>query len=101
MAGQEPDLRSRLNAETARIRWTELARHYARGAMITVDPGRDLIEVAEAVARDDTTRVQDWLEQDALRRTSEDEARRWSAGADPEFWCVVVAPWVLVQEICG
>src|SRR5690554_6148842 len=40
------DLRQHLNGETARIAWRELERHFARGAVVTVDPGLDLIDVA-------------------------------------------------------
>ena len=34
----------------------------------------------------------------ALRRASDDDARRWSA-QNTEFWAMVIAPWVIVQEI--
>lgn len=90
------DLRQRLNTETARIAWYELERHYARGAVVTVDPDLDLIDVAARMIEDETASVQGWLEEDRMRRTTTEEARHWHReGA--ELWCVVVAPWVLVQ----
>ena len=91
------ELRRRLNAETGRIAWPELARHFARGVVIRVDPGLDLVEVAAAMVRDDRTAVAGWAEAGAVARASDREAMAWSeAGA--EFWAVVAAPWVLVQE---
>lgn len=93
---EQTDLRTRLNAETARLPWRELERHFARGALVTVDPGLDLIEVAASMAEDNTARVQDWLGSNRIRRTLAEEASRWSA-EQSELWCVAVAPWVLVQ----
>lgn len=90
-------LRERLNAETGRIRWSELERHFARGATVTVAPTLDLVEVAACFVDDDTERVQSWLELGEVARTGDDEARLWAA-ADAELWAVVVHPWVLVQE---
>lgn len=91
-------LQAKLNAETARIHWHELERHFARGVLITVGRELDLIEVAAAMARDDKAAVQTWLTAGTLRRTGADEAEQW-ARRDTEFWSVVVAPWVLVQEL--
>ncbi|RLK50225.1 hypothetical protein DFR31_0115 [Alkalispirillum mobile] len=97
MASENPDPRSLLNTETARIGWSELERHFASGAMVTVAPDLDLVEVGARFIEDDKPAVQQWLDNDRIRRTTEDEARRWAA-SDAGLWCVVVAPWVLVQE---
>lgn len=91
-------LRTRLNLETAVIAWEEVARHFARGAVLTVNRDLDLIEAAAAVAEDDRQRVAAWLEADKLHRTTTTEAREWAEGR-AEVWSVVVAPWVLVQAI--
>ena len=96
------ELHEKLNLETARITWPELERPFARGAVVAVAPGLDLVEVAAAVARDDEPAVRSWTQTGAVVRASDDQARRWvAAGADARFWAVVVAPWVLVQEITG
>lgn len=93
---QSPDPRSLLNQETARIGWSELERHFASGAMITVSPELDLVEVGARFIEDDKEAVAAWLDDGRIRRTGEEEARQWSA-QDATLWCVVVAPWVLVQ----
>lgn len=91
------ELRQRLNTETAHIRWQELERHFAQGAVITVTAALDLIEVAARMAENDTVAIQGWLEDERVHRTTSDEALRWSQ-SERELWAVVVAPWVLVQE---
>lgn len=91
-------LLGKLNQETGRIHWGELERHYARGVVVKVDGGLDLVEVAASMAADDAQQIQDWLESELLQRASADDARRW-ADSNEQFWAVVVAPWVLVQEV--
>ncbi len=87
----------KLNLETGVISWQELAVHFARGVVIHVRDGTDLIEVAELVASDDASKMQSLLDNNLVARASDDDARDWVA-REPQFWCVVTAPWVLVQE---
>lgn len=87
-----------LNHETGRIAWEELARHFARGVVIRIDRGLDLVVVAQAILNDDAAQVGQWQSTGALGRASDDDARRWNA-ENSEFWAVVIAPWVIVQEI--
>lgn len=91
------NLHDKLNTETARVAWSELERHFARGATLTVGPSLDLIEVAQALARDDTEQVTRWLAAGDLEKTTAEQASEW-ARRDATLWCVVVAPWVLVSE---
>lgn len=90
------ELRARLNAETARIAFAELAPHFARGAVVHVDAGLDLVEVAACFAEDRRADVEDWLRSGAIGVATDAQAQAW-ADANAEFWAVVVAPWVLVQ----
>lgn len=93
-------LANNLNLETGTISWTELVRHFARGVVIHVMPAHDLIEVAVCLAEDNSSLLQEWIESGKLRRASDDDARDWTR-REPDFWCVVTAPWVLVQEKTG
>lgn len=95
---KEPDLRTLINGQTAKIGWDELQRHFARGVMICVDPELDLIEVAEKVVTDDKVAVEAWMKQGKIRNAEMDDAKRWQQ-AQTDFWAVASAPWVLVQEI--
>jgi hypothetical protein len=54
--------------------------------------------VASRFAQDDRIRVEQWLDQGNIRRASDADAQHWSR-TEPAFWAIVVAPWVLVQEI--
>ena len=93
----EPSLEQRLNQETAVIAWPELVRHFARGVVIHVSEHIDLIDAAVCLIEDNATLLQKWSEQGTVRRASDDDARDWTQ-REPEFWCVVTAPWVLIQE---
>ena len=86
-----------LNQQTATIEWHELVKHFARGVVIHVDADLDLIEVAQGMASDNVSAMQTWLDSGSVRRASDEDARDWTL-REPRFWCVVAAPWVVVQE---
>jgi len=98
MNNANPVLMSHLNLETGRLSWAEAERHFARGVVVKVAPALDLVEVAAAMAEDDKSKFTEWLETGQVARADSDDALRWHQG-HAEFWAVVVAPWVLVQEI--
>ena len=91
-------LRAKLNLETAQLQWSELERHFARGSVIKVAIGTDLIDAAQHVAENDAKTIQTWLDNGHIARAEMRDAEDWHA-RNAAFWAVVVAPWVLVQEI--
>jgi hypothetical protein len=97
MSETDEMLRVKLNAESGKLRWCELERHFARGVVIRVTPGLDLIDVALCMTKDDRDSVAAWMGSGRLGRVSPDEARGWHEN-DCLLWAVVVSPWVLVQE---
>lgn len=92
------ELTAHFNAQTAKLAWPELVRHFARGVVIKVSPGMDLVAVAVAMAQDRTEEIEAWTRASQIQRASDDDAREWHE-QESAFWAVVVAPWVLVQEI--
>jgi len=90
-------LRAKLNLETAQLQWAELERHFARGDVIKVAIGVDLIDAAVHVAENNAALVQAWLADGHIARAAMSDAEDWHA-RQSIFWVVVVAPWVLVQE---
>lgn len=94
------ELRVHLNAETARLAWHELERHFARGVVIKVETGLDLIEVAMSVISDDKPAVAEWMDQERIGHPTVEDAKDW-VERQPDFWAVVVAPWVLIQEVAA
>ena len=91
-------LRVRLNAETGKLIWQELEPHYARGVVVKIARNLDLVEVALNFAEDNKDAIERWLTSGEVERAMEQDAKRWGK-EDPLFWAVVVAPWVLVQEV--
>lgn len=98
MDAMRRELRAKLNRETSPLTWPELQRHFARGVVIVVEKNLDLIEVAATFAEDSQTQIAAWLAQSQLRRALDTDAQRWHR-TSVEVWAVVVAPWVLVQEV--
>ncbi len=91
------DLLSKLNRETSKIRWSELQRFYASGAVINVHNSLDLLQVACQFSEDNKSAVEGWLQQGSVARVDDALAQRWW-DQNAEVWAVVIAPWVLVQE---
>ena len=95
---QDQDLlRTKINAETAKMAWLELQRCFAAGKVMWVDSKLDLVDVALAMHQDDIDQVKNWSESQQLSVVSDDQAKDWVA-AESSRWTVVVKPWVLVQE---
>ena len=89
-------LRAEFHGQTARIDWHKLQVHYARGAVIEVAEGLDLVEVAVQLQLDNTPQFEAWIEKGQVVRVDDDRARDWFE-ENPEVWSVVAPPWVLVQ----
>ncbi len=90
-------LKAKINLETARLQWRELARYFAGGRVIHIDPALDLTAVAERMAADDAAYIQQLMESGQLTPVEDKTALVWEE-TNPSLWTVVVKPWVLVQE---
>ena len=97
MAQSREELVALLNAQTARLEWDELLRHFARGVVIKVAADLDLVAVAVAMVQDDKPCVEAWLQEGQIHNATDEDAQAWQA-SNSVFWAVVAAPWVLVQE---
>ena len=91
------ELKAKLNLETSRIHWHDLQVYYARGQVVRVSPGLDLLEVAAELAADNRAQFETWMARNQVGDVSSDLARAWYE-RNAELWAVVVAPWVLVQD---
>lgn len=91
-------IKEKLHAETARIHWTELQPHFARGSLLYVAPTLDLIEVAMQIVEDKAKQLEPDLLNQKIAFPSDNQAKNWFK-ANTEFWAVVVAPYVLIQQI--
>lgn len=97
LRAEEELLRAKVTLETAAIAWRELLPHFARGAVVVVAPGLDLVEVALSFSRDDAGRIRQWMGEGRVNKVSDAQAQAW-LDADAVVWSVVIMPWVLVQE---
>ena len=88
----------KLVLETSTAPWQELQRLFAAGKVIAVDPELDLIKVATALHDDDSNSFQAWISAEQVGPVSAEQALAWFE-AHATLWCVVVSPWVLVQEM--
>ena len=93
-----PTLRHTLNLDTGKLSWAELQRHFARGVVIVVARELDLIDVAETFAQNNAAQTQAWIASGRIAHASDTDAQRWQHHHSM-FWSLVIAPWVLVQEI--
>ncbi|HEY8608649.1 MAG TPA: DUF2288 domain-containing protein [Noviherbaspirillum sp.] len=90
-------LRAKINGETSRMKWSELQRFFASGAVIAVSPELDLVEVGFRVASDDKQAVAEWMADNRVAKVSDAQAETWLQ-TDATLWAVVIKPWILVQH---
>ena len=88
----------KLNQETGKINWLELQRHFAGGIVIVVDPDLDLVKIAEQISEDQGEIIKALLDAARISRATDEDAIKWNKH-NQDFWAIVIAPWVLVQEI--
>ena len=91
-------LKARLNAETAKIAWHELQKHYAAGNVLAVEQGADLIQVAITMHQDDRAQIETWLTGGVIAEVSDAQAQAWYS-SDSILWAIVLPPFVLVQPV--
>jgi hypothetical protein len=92
----DTELHDKINRETARIPWSELERHFAKGAVVYVSEDLDLVDVALRIAHDDKESVQRWMAEGKVHKVKDEQAQTWAV-SDSMMWASVVSPFVLVQ----
>ena len=95
-----PDLphSATLSMETAKIEWAELQRFFAAGNVYHLSSGQDLPLLAEKFKSDDAKHIEQLLDTGNLKLVSDTQARTW-LDQKSSVWAVVVAPYVLVQNL--
>ncbi len=86
-----------MDFQTARIKWHELQRFFAKGDVIQIDSKLDLVDMAHAFLKDDKILIQTLMKQNKICKMPDETAKQWFVD-NLEIWAVVVAPWVLVQK---
>jgi hypothetical protein len=78
--------------------WFSLRAHLERGGIIVVDPLLELTEVGTKVAADDVKSVERWVSSGLLGKPTLQQIATWDADQARPFLCLIVSPYVLVQE---
>lgn len=94
----EKERRALLNQETGKIAWPDLQTYFARGVLVKVAAELDLVTVADQFIVNDKETIEAWYDKQLIMLAADDCATQWSK-QQTVFWAIVVAPWVLVQEI--
>ena len=89
-----------LNQETAKIPWSELQKFFASGTTIAVDSSLDLVDAAAELSLDNKQLLQQWMDKQQVQAVSDVQAQQW-LDTEALLWAVVMAPYVLVQEVKG
>jgi len=91
------ELRKSLEAECDYLTWQDLEKHFARGAIRVISTEANLINNAIDIAENNTQKISTALENNSIYEPSSTQALHWQQH-NSNFLCVVVAPFVLIQE---
>ena len=78
--------------------WGCLRAHLERGGLIIVADDLDIVDVGVAVARDDAAAVSGWIDTQEVSRPTAEKIAAWDGTKDKLFYCLIVSPYVLIQE---
>jgi hypothetical protein len=92
-------LRVELEKSLGPAEWSLIRKQMAKDTVILVSPSLELIEVALAVAKNEESRVQEWIVSGAVRKPDLDMLTSWEKTPERTFLCVVVQPFVLIQTL--
>jgi len=91
-------LKTKLASELLPATWATLGPHAKRGGLFLVSERAPIVEVAYAVATDDSDAVKAWIEDRTIRRPTQAEMDRWES--DPvAFEAIIVQPYVLCRPL--
>ena len=91
----------RLREEMFEGLWADLAPHAERDAILLVDLDLDLAKVALGIALDQKDDVAAWIAASKIKRPSASQLSAWSLSPDHLFRFIIVAPYVLIQDLAN
>ncbi len=92
------ELRAKLMAEIDAAQWEWLKPHAERDRLILVAPDLDLLDAAVSIAGGDLKAVEDWMKRGWISKPTGEQLRAFDSDARRSFRCLIVQPWVLIQE---
>jgi hypothetical protein len=79
--------------------WRDLRDHAERQALFYVSSDLDLTEAGVAIVSDDTTGVSKWIAEGKIARPTKEQIDTWDADPTRSFRSLIVAPYVLMQDL--
>jgi len=92
------NLRAVLAESLDEAEWEWLIPHVRRDAVVVVAEQMDLLDVGVAIASDNVTSVQQWIDQQLIYKPSATQLSDWNSDRNKRFNTLIVQPYVLVQE---
>ena len=93
------DIKAKLKEDLASISWQEILPHAKRDAVVVVNEKLDLLEVAEAIALDNTSLVSNWIAEQLIAKPSVTQLTDWNSHPEKEFTAAIVQPFVIIQPL--
>jgi hypothetical protein len=93
------DLRTQLTDNLDEAEWDWLIPHVQRDAVILVTQGLDLLDVGVAIASDQVSSVQAWIDGQLIGKPSNTQLGNWNSDRTKRFKTLIIQPYVLIQEI--
>ena len=92
------DLRKQLaeSLDEAEFEW--LKPHIRRDVVVVVDSELDLLDVGVAIASDDVSSVQHWIDKQLVHKPFPNQLADWNSDQTKRFQALIVQPYVLVKE---
>jgi len=85
--------------DLAEVPWKDLRIHLQRDAIIIVADELDLVSVAAAVAADEKSQVEAWIDDGKLLKPTAEQAENWEKQLEKPFRMLIVQPFILVQMV--
>lgn len=93
------DLHAELAGRMGEAEWDWLMPHAERDALVIVSPTLDLLDVGVAIASDDASSVQQWIDKQLLKKPSRSQLSDWNKLRTKRFNALILQPYVLIQDI--
>ena len=93
------DIKKRLQGDIAKISWQEIIPHAKRDAVVVINQQLDLLEVAEAIALDNTSVVNNWIAENLITKPSMMQLTNWNNSPETQFTTAIVQPFVIIQAV--
>jgi len=91
------DLKSQLQEQLSEVDWKDLKPHAQRDVIIVVNPNLDIIEVGNAIALNDTNKVQNWISEQLIQKPTTEQLSLWNGNQNQQFQTIIVQPFVLIK----